>query len=53
MENFPEKKTNKGRKPIKDNKKRVILYVKTSIIDEHGGDENLKENCYKYLGQNN
>lgn len=38
-----------GRKPVKDKKVQVSLYIKQSRIKEFGGVENLKKEIFKRL----
>jgi len=38
-----------GRKPKKDKKKTVILYILESKIKEKGGEKELKETIYKFI----
>lgn len=46
-------KSNAGRKkfPPGEKKVRLDLFVKESIVEENGGEEQLKKNVYYFLGQ--
>lgn len=43
---------NSGRKPVKDKKIQLAVYVRESIISEIGGLEAAKESVLEYLGAN-
>jgi len=38
-----------GRKPIEDKKQQVNLFLEGSLIEKHGGKENVQAKCYRYL----
>lgn len=38
-----------GRKPIKDKKVLLRLYVRKSIVDSHGGSEVAQEKCTNFI----
>lgn len=44
------KRKGAGRKPIKDKKIPLVIYVRPSIIKAHGGEENCKALFYGSLG---
>ena len=35
-------KAKRGRKPITDKAERVVIYIKSSVIKKHGGQEGIK-----------
>ena len=39
----------RGRKPVADKKKPVILYLRQSKLLENGGEEAIKQKLYDYL----
>ena len=38
-----------GRKPVEDKKQQVNLFLEGSLIEKHGGKENVQAKCYRYL----
>jgi len=42
-----------GRKPVKDKKVLLRLYVNQSIVDYNGGIETAQDKCVEYLRRNN
>lgn len=44
-------KDSRGAKPVADKKITVTLMVRASIIEAHGGQDELKKNCYQFLKQ--
>ena len=42
------KRTGAGRKPCFDKKQTVVLYIETSIINDLGGIENVKQSLYNF-----
>jgi hypothetical protein len=38
-----------GRKPIEDKKQQVNLFLEGSLIEKHGGKENVQQKCYAFL----
>jgi hypothetical protein len=38
-----------GRKPIDDKKQQVNLFIEGSLIEKHGGKENVQQKCYEFL----
>lgn len=53
MNNGFLKKSNAGRKKSLPGEKkvRINLFVKESIVEENGGEEQAKKNIYYFLGQ--
>lgn len=45
------RKSNAGRKTITDNKEKIILFVRKSIIEANGGEDGLKDSVYRFLDQ--
>lgn len=43
------KRANSGRKPVKDKKKLLPLYIHESVIKKTGGDKKAKELATDYL----
>jgi hypothetical protein len=43
------KKTARGRKPIKDKKKTIRIYVRESEIKEMGGEKKLIQKLYGFI----
>jgi len=43
------KRKGAGRKPVKDKKQVVTLYIRKSKIKAQGGEETLKKNIYKTI----
>jgi hypothetical protein len=44
-----KKKETRGRKPVKDKKQTVCLYVETSKVNNAGGMDELKDKLYKHI----
>jgi len=42
------KRNGAGRKPSSDKKQTVVLYIETSIINNLGGIENVKQKLYDF-----
>lgn len=38
-----------GRKPVEDKKQQVNLFLEGSLIEKHGGKENVQQKCYAFL----
>ena len=47
-----EKKSKVGRKPLKDKKERVVLFIRSSDIKRNGGIEKLKQTIIKSIEEN-
>jgi hypothetical protein len=48
-ENRGGARPNAGRKPIKDKKMQLYVYVRQSKIDLHGGKDELKQKIHKLI----
>lgn len=48
-----EEKKGPGRKPLPDGevKVRIDIFIKESIVEANGGEKQLKNNIYYFLGQ--
>lgn len=44
-----EKKLKVGRKPLKDKKERVVIFIRSSDIKKNGGIEKLKKTITKSI----
>lgn len=42
-------RTGAGRKPVKDPKVMVPLYIETSVINALGGFDEVRNECYTFL----
>ena len=38
-----------GRKPVEDKKQQVNLFLEGSLIELHGGKEEVQHKCYAFL----
>ncbi len=38
-----------GRKPIEDKKQQINLFLEGSLIELHGGKEEVQQKCYAFL----
>jgi hypothetical protein len=43
------KKSSRGRKPIKDKKKTIRIYVRESEIKEMGGEKKVIQKLYSFI----
>lgn len=43
------KKSTRGRKPVKDKKKTIRIYVRESEIKEMGGDKKIVQKLYAFI----
>ena len=50
MVNKAKKKSSAGRKPVEDKKVVVNLFIRQSVLDAKGGKEEVKKQCYEFLG---